>query len=62
MAKIGLDLRMASEIQSGISRYALQLAKNILAINSEHAYYIIYSEKNFSKQKNNQRRSPFFGI
>ncbi len=51
MARIGLDLRMVSEIQSGIGRYSLQLVKNIFSLNSEHEYYVIFNQNNIAQER-----------
>src|SRR5207247_4027254 len=44
MAKIGLDLRMLGNHHGGIGRYVLELAKHLLAIDTENQYWLFRND------------------
>ncbi len=44
MSKIGIDLRMVTEGQSGISRYSLELSRHLVGLDSGHQYTLFFNQ------------------
>ncbi len=48
--KIGFDFRMGGNINAGIGQYSFELLKNMLLENSDHQFYVFFSEENSNPQ------------